>query len=146
MQELQAIHYGEVELIPGIKCDGYVLSDNTACLSERGTAKLLGMSHTALQNVATTGLPKTLKPLIDKDFSVATTLVNVTANNSPHKGRKITVYDSKFVESLMRAYVMAIGHNVLQKNQIKIGRMMCNFTINSCQNRPRICHKTSLWP
>jgi hypothetical protein len=23
-KELQAVYYGEVELIPGIKCDGYV--------------------------------------------------------------------------------------------------------------------------
>ena len=34
MKELQAIHYGEVELIPGIKCDGYVLSDGSACLDD----------------------------------------------------------------------------------------------------------------
>ncbi len=47
---------------------------------------------------------------------------NLNSDNSPHKGRKITVYNSKFVESLMRAYVMAIGHNVLQKNQMKIGQ------------------------
>lgn len=26
MQELQAIKYGKIELIPGIKCDGYILS------------------------------------------------------------------------------------------------------------------------
>jgi hypothetical protein len=42
MTEKQAVHYGEVEIIPGIKCDGYVLDDGTACLSERGTADLLG--------------------------------------------------------------------------------------------------------
>jgi len=122
MQKLEAVHYGEVELIPGIKCDGYVLSDGTACLSERGTADLLGMSHTALQNVATTGLPKTLKPFINKDFSVATTLVKVTAKNSPHKGRKIVVYSSNIIETIMRAYTTAVGNNILQKNQMHIGR------------------------
>jgi len=53
---------------------------------------------------------------------VATTLVEVTVKNSPHKDRTIVVYYSKFIESLMRAYVMIIGHNVLQKNQIHIGR------------------------
>ena len=37
MTEKQAIHYGQVEIIPGIQCDGYVLNDGTACLSERGT-------------------------------------------------------------------------------------------------------------
>ncbi len=30
MQE--AIHYGKVELIPGIICDGYVLNDGTAVI------------------------------------------------------------------------------------------------------------------
>jgi hypothetical protein len=48
------------------------------------------MRHRALQSVATTGLSNTLKSLINKDFSVATTLVKVTAKNSPHKGRNIT--------------------------------------------------------
>jgi hypothetical protein len=32
MQEQQAVKYGEVELISGIKCDWYILSDGTACL------------------------------------------------------------------------------------------------------------------
>jgi hypothetical protein len=36
MTERQAVHYGKVEIIPGIKCDGYVLDDGMACLSERG--------------------------------------------------------------------------------------------------------------
>ena len=39
MQELKAISYGAVELIPGIKCDGYVLSNGSACL-DRGIAVL----------------------------------------------------------------------------------------------------------
>ncbi|MDM8564485.1 hypothetical protein QUF74_02420 [Candidatus Halobeggiatoa sp. HSG11] len=50
MQELQAIHYGEVELIPGIKCDGYVLSDNTTALSLRGTANLLDIHGFLIKN------------------------------------------------------------------------------------------------
>ena len=57
MQELQAIKYGEIELIPRIKCDGYILSDNSACLSERGTASLLGMKQAPLQRVT----PKLIK-------------------------------------------------------------------------------------
>jgi very-short-patch-repair endonuclease len=120
MQE--AVHYGKVELIPGILCDGYVLNDGTAVMSERGAADLLGMNHKALQNVATTGVPKTLKPFIDNGLSVAVTLVKVTAKNSPHKSRKIAVYSSCFIESIMRAYAMAVGNNVLQKNQMHIGR------------------------
>jgi len=122
MTERKAVHYGQIELIPGIICDGYVLDNGQAVLSERGTADLLGMSHTALQNVATTGVPKTLKPFINKDFSAATTLVEVVAENSPHKGRNIVVYSSNVIEAIMRAYTTAVGNNVLQRNQMHIGR------------------------
>ncbi|MDM8567474.1 DUF559 domain-containing protein [Candidatus Halobeggiatoa sp. HSG11] len=122
MEERQAIHYGQVEIIPGIKCDVYVLNDDTPVMSERGLAKLLEMRHRALQSVATTGLPKTVKPFIDKDFSVATTLVKVSAKNSPHQGRDIVVYSSTVVSTIIRAYAMAIGNNALQKNQMHIGR------------------------
>jgi hypothetical protein len=45
MTERKAVHYGQVELIPGIVCDGYVLDDETAVMSERTTAHLLGMDH-----------------------------------------------------------------------------------------------------
>jgi hypothetical protein len=34
MTELKAVHYGPVKLIPDIECDGYILSDGTAVLSE----------------------------------------------------------------------------------------------------------------
>ncbi len=46
MTTRKAVFYGKVELIPGITCDGYVLDDNSATLSERGTAKLLGINGT----------------------------------------------------------------------------------------------------
>ncbi|MDM8561018.1 hypothetical protein [Candidatus Parabeggiatoa sp. HSG14] len=121
MIERKAVYYGKVELIPGIVCDGYVLDDETAVMSERGTADLLGMNHKALQGMATTGIPKRLNPFIDKDFIMATTLVKVTAKGSPYEGRKITVYNSYIIESLMRAYTMALGNKVLQKNQMHIG-------------------------
>ncbi len=65
MQELQAIHYGEVQLIPGIKCDGYILSDGSTCLSERGTANLLGMDHKALKRMSPNWPPKIFRPFID---------------------------------------------------------------------------------
>ncbi len=45
------LHKGKIELILGIKCDGYVLSDGTACLSERGTADLLDIDHKSLRNM-----------------------------------------------------------------------------------------------
>ncbi len=119
---IEAVHYGKVELIPGIVCDGYVLNDDTAVMSERGTADLLGMSHKALQSMATTGVPKTLKPFVDKGLIMATTLIKVVAKNSPYQNRKIAVYSSRFIEAIMRAYAMAVGNNVLQKNQMHIGR------------------------
>lgn len=82
MQELQAVHYGQVEIIPGIKCDVYVLNDDTPVMSERDLAKLLEIKHSTLQGMAATSLSKPLKPFIDKDFSMATTLVKVTAQYS----------------------------------------------------------------
>ena len=35
MIERKAVYYGQVELIPGIVCDGYVLNDDTAVMSKR---------------------------------------------------------------------------------------------------------------
>ncbi|MCK5876430.1 MAG: DUF559 domain-containing protein [Candidatus Marithrix sp.] len=121
MKELKAVHYGEVELIPGIKCDGYILSDSTACLSERGTAKLLGIYHRTLQSMANNWPPKTLKPFINKDLGMANKLVEVTAKNSPYQGRKIAIYDSSIIENLIRSYVLALANNKLRKNQKHIG-------------------------
>jgi len=118
----KAVSYGQLELIPGIICDAYVLDNGNSVMSERGVAKLLGIYHNTLQSMANNGLPNTLKPFIGKDFSMTVTLVEVTANNSPYKGRKITVYNSEFVESLMRAYALANGNNILRKNQVHIGR------------------------
>ena len=122
MKQRKAVYYGQVELIPGIISDGYVLDDDTAVMSERGTADLLGMAHSSLQSMAVTGVPKSLKPFIDKDLSMAVTLVKVTAKSSSYKDRKIVVYDSNFIDAILRAYVMAVGHNALQKNQMHIGR------------------------
>jgi hypothetical protein len=75
MTERKAVHYGQLELIPGIICDAYVLDDGTPVMSERGTADLLGMKQLSLQSVTVTGVPKTLKPFISKDFSVTVTLI-----------------------------------------------------------------------
>ena len=72
---MQEVYYGEVELIPGVKCDAYVLNDGTAVMSLRGTAKLLGMDHKTLQAVGGNSPPKTLKPFVDKGWSVGETLL-----------------------------------------------------------------------
>jgi very-short-patch-repair endonuclease len=122
MTEQTAVHYGKVELVPGILCDGYVLDDGTAVLSERGAADLLDMKQASMQSMTVTGVPKSIKAFINKDFRMTVTSVKVTARNSPYQGRNITVYDSNSIESLMRAYVTALGHDVLQKNQMHIGR------------------------
>jgi very-short-patch-repair endonuclease len=130
MQE--AIHYGKVELIPGIICDGYVLNDGTAVMSERGTADLLGMNQMALNRMKTTWPPKTLQPFIDHGLGMKTTLVKVVSQNSPYEGRKIVVYNTNLIEAIIRAYVMASAHSTLQKNQLHIGKrcsiLVCALT------------------
>ncbi len=45
-----------------------------------------------------------------------------TAKNSPYVGRNIVVYDSKIIEMIISAYVIASGNNSLQKNQFHIGK------------------------
>ncbi len=57
MKTRKAVFYGKVELIPGIICDGYVLDDDSAVMSERG-ADLLGVDHTHLNCVETNWPPK----------------------------------------------------------------------------------------
>jgi len=122
MKERQAVHYGQVEIIPGIKCDGYVLDDGTACLSERGTADLLGMDQKALNRLRTNWPIKTLKPFIDNDLPLRTNLVEVIAENSPHKGVNIAVYDTTMIETLIFAYSMAFINSKLRENQHHVGK------------------------
>ena len=122
MKEPKAVYYGKVELIPGIICDGYVLDDGTAVMSLRGTADLLGIDHMILNRVETNWPPKMLKPFIHKGSSVETKLVKVVAKNSPHKGRKIKVYNTSFIESFIRGYALALANDILRPNQIHIGK------------------------
>jgi very-short-patch-repair endonuclease len=98
-----------------------VLDDGTAVMSERGTADLLGMDQKTLGAVRGNWPPKALKPFIEKDFIVATNSVKVIAENSPHKGREITVYTAETVETLIFAYAMALAHRALRENQRHIG-------------------------
>jgi len=51
-------------------------------MSERGTAKLLGMKQASLQSMAGNWPPKNLKPFVDKGWSMGTNLVEVIAKNS----------------------------------------------------------------
>ena len=72
MTERQSV--GKVEIIPGVQCDGYVLDDGMACLSERGAADLLGMDHAPLKRMVPIWPPKTLRPFVDKGSSMVPTL------------------------------------------------------------------------
>ena len=130
MKERKAVYYGQVELIPGIISDGYVLDDDTAVMGIIGTAELLSVHYKALQNIATKGIPKVLEPFIDKGLNNATKTVTVVAPNSHHKGRKINVYDSLFIESLIRAYAFALASDKLRKAQHHIGKR-CVFLMGS---------------
>jgi very-short-patch-repair endonuclease len=128
--ERTAIYYGKVELIPGVICDGYVLDDGTAVMSERGTADLLGMNQMALNRVKTTWPLKSLKSFVKKDFIVKTTSVKVEAENNPHKGREIAVYDSETIETLISAYTLALSDRALQKNQRHIGERCAKLAVS----------------
>jgi len=128
MTERKAVHYGSVKLIPEIECEGYILDDNTAVLSERGVANLLGMDHAPFKRMISNWPPKTLEPFVDKDLSVNTYSVKVTANNSPHKGQNIIAYDSSFIEAIIRAYALALANDVLRANQKHIG-LRCTILI-----------------
>ncbi|RKZ52318.1 MAG: hypothetical protein DRR08_28410 [Candidatus Parabeggiatoa sp. nov. 2] len=121
MTERKAVYYGQVELIPGIICDGYVLDDDTAVMSERGTAELLSMDHAPLKRMVLNWPPKTLKPFIDKGLSMVPNSVKVVAKNSPYKGRKIIVYTAETIEALISAYALSLAHRALRSNQRHIG-------------------------
>jgi very-short-patch-repair endonuclease len=121
MTERKAVYYGQVELIPGIVCDGYVLDDDTAVMSERGTADLLEFDQKHLNRMRTNWPPKVLKPFIDGGLSMRTNLVEVVTKNSPYQGRKIVIYDSSIIENLIRSYLLAFAHKKLRKNQQHIG-------------------------
>ena len=121
MTEPTAVYYGQVELIPNIFCDGYVLDDGTAVLSERGTADLLNMDQKTLQAMRGNWPPKLLNTFIDKDFIMRGNMIKVTANNSPYQGRDIVVYDAATIENLIRVYLLGFGHRKLKQNQIHIG-------------------------
>jgi len=120
MTERQAV--GKVEIIPGIQCDGYVLDDGTACLSERGTADLLGMKHASLQSMAVNWPSKTLKPFIDEGLSMTPKPVKVVAKNSPYKGRNIVIYNASFIESFICGYALALANDALRANQKHVGK------------------------
>lgn len=130
MLERKTIYYGQVELIPGVISDGYVLNDETAVLSERGTADLLGMNQMALNRMKTNWPLKSIEPFVDKGLSMKTNLVEVAAQNSPYQGRKIVVYNSHIIENLIRGYALALASHSLRENQRHIGDR-CVFLLSA---------------
>jgi len=115
---LTATHYGQAEFAFGVFCDVYVLSDGSTVFSERGAADLFGMRQGSFQRVTPNWPPKTLEPFVGKGWSMETN----SADNSPHKGRKITIYDSKSIETIIRGYTLAAASNALRANQKHIGK------------------------
>ncbi|NUM37400.1 MAG: hypothetical protein HUU50_22895 [Candidatus Brocadiae bacterium] len=117
---LTADYFSKIQIL-GTEIDGYVLSNGTACLGERGTARFLGFStHSVLDRLASNLWAKELEPFIPKDFSWSQTLVKVTAN-CPNKGSNISVYNVKTINAIARAYSRAYLQGKLRKNQIHIG-------------------------
>ncbi len=122
MKERKAVYYGQVELIPGIISDGYVLDDDTAVMSERGTAELLGMDQKTLKAMRGNWPPKTLKPFTDNSFTMRGNFIEVIAESSPYYGRNIVVYTSATIETLIRTYASAFMNDALRKHQIHVGK------------------------
>jgi very-short-patch-repair endonuclease len=133
MTERKAVYYGQVELIPGIVCDGYVLDDDTAVMSERGTADLLGMDQKTLKAVRGNWPLKTLKPFIDEGSTVRGNFVEVVARNSPHCHREIVVYTTQTIKSLIHTYALAFINDGLRQNQVHIGKRAIALSISLVQ-------------
>jgi very-short-patch-repair endonuclease len=133
MTEQKAVFYGQVELIPGIICDGYVLDDDTAVMSERGTADLLGMDQKTLKAVRGNWPLKTLKPFINEASTVRGNFVEVIARNSPHCNRAIVVYTTQTIKSLIHTYALAFINDGLRKNQVHIGKRAIALSISLVQ-------------
>ena len=88
-----------------------MLDDKTAAMSERGTADLLGVDQKLLNRMRTNWPPKALESFIDKDLSMRTNLAEVTAANSPYKGRKIGSYRIDFFVKLLDLVLECNGYD-----------------------------------
>ena len=133
LTKLKATHYGQVELIPGIICDGYIINGETAALSERTTAHLLSMAPKTLNPARGNWPPQTLQPFIYKGGVVRGNYAQVIAKNSRHYGRNIIFYDSKSIETLIRTYALAFANGALRKNQEHIGKRAVELSVSLIQ-------------
>ena len=130
----KAVRHNKVNL-SGVGCDSFILECGTAALSERGTANMLGMKQAPFQRMVANWPPPTLAPFMDKDLIVNKYVVEVTAKNSFLQGQKITVYDSKFIEGVIRAYAVGLAKDLLRPNQRHVGErcitLMCAFILTA---------------
>ncbi len=130
---IEAPFYGVLELIPGVKCDVYVLKDASAVMSERGLAKLLSMDQYALQALTNNWPPKYLKPFIDKGSRLESSVSKVSHKKSPHYGVKLKVYYARFIEILLRVFALAFEQDLLRVHQYHIGTR-CTALLSSLIN------------
>ncbi len=99
-----------------------MLDDGIAVMSERGTADLLGVDQKLLNRMRTNWPPKTLKPFVDEGWSMRTNSVEVVAENSPYRGRRIIVYTAETIEMLISTYATGLAYEALKPNQKHIGK------------------------
>ncbi len=57
-------------------------------------------------------------------------LAKVTAKNSPHKGRNITVYTADVTETFIRFYAKEYAEDKLRKNQLHIGKRCVTLLVS----------------
>ena len=129
IKERTAVHYGRVELIRGVPCDGYVLDNNAVAISEQSTADLLGIDQETLNVIKENELPETTDPLFDEEFTLTGVSVKVAAKSSPDFGKNIIVYTGTTIETLIRTYALAFINKTLSEDQMHIGeRALTLFT------------------
>ena len=63
-----------------------------------------------------------LKTLLEANLKMADEAVEVIAQSSPYKGRKINVYTSSTIEALIQIYTLAFANDTLKENQKHIGK------------------------
>ena len=85
--------------------------------------------------------PKTLEPFADKALVVGGNFVEVVAKNSPHCHRKIVVYTTQAIKSLIHTYALAFINDGLRKNQIHIGKRAVALSISLVQTALEVAIK-----
>jgi hypothetical protein len=116
------LYYGNINISSEIDCDGYILENGEAGLSEKGAASLLGINRRGLLKIGKNGIPNKLKRFMESDEILNIFPVKVMAKDSPHVNRNINFYSVESIELLLRVYALGLVNGVLQKNQLHIGK------------------------